>query len=131
MAFRETYRIGVHVHGEPMVLTWLYSIVKFALLRYKQALLEARGFERSSITWAPFAKNEAFGRENYWTRFCSITGYVRDYWPKALNESVLSSGTQLKVTTPDGRTTTSTPDGFDAENAPWLLTDGIGVKVEE
>jgi hypothetical protein len=131
MAFKETYRIGVHTHGEPITLTWLYSIVKFCLLRYKQALLEARGFERSVTNWSQFAKNEAFGRENYWTRFCTITGYVRDYWPKALSERALSSQTQLKVTDNANRTTYVPQDGYTEEDSPWLATDGIGIKVEE
>ena len=81
-SFKETYRIGVHCQGELIHLTWLHSIVQFALLRYKQVLLEARGFERSTIASTQMARTESFEAENIFTRFITISGYVRQFWPK-------------------------------------------------
>jgi hypothetical protein len=132
LAFRETYRIGVHAHGEPFHLTWLHSIAVFALLRYKQALLEARGFERSVISSSPFAKNEAMGHENFWTRFISITGYVRQYWPKTATQRILSSEVSpLNVDTIGNASKTYSPDaGFTEEDAPWMSQDGVGTTVK-
>jgi hypothetical protein len=80
-AFKETYHVGIHVGGEPVYLTWLHSIVSFALLRYRQALLEARGFERSSITSSDFAKNDTFEGELVFSRYITVSGVVRNYWP--------------------------------------------------
>lgn len=88
VAYRETYQIGVHVGSEPAYLTWLHSIVVFALLRYKQALLEARGFERSVASSSDFVRNETFQAENVFSRYISLTGYVRQYWPKALTGKI-------------------------------------------
>jgi hypothetical protein len=81
--FRETYQIGCHVQGESFFLTYLHSIMIFILAgRYKQALLEARGFERSTLSSSQFLKNDALGVENAYSRFINITGYVRQVWPK-------------------------------------------------
>lgn len=127
LCFRETYRIGVHAHGEPFHLTWLHSIVVFALLRYKEELLEGRGFERSVMSSAPFAKNEALGRENYWSRFISLTGYVRQFWSKRQTDAIrgLESTISLVPGNSSGGGVAVPEDGY-AEDSPWLLKDGIG-----
>lgn len=125
LAFKETYRIGCHTHGDPTILTWLHSIVVFCLLRYKQALLEARGFERSIISSAPFASNPAFGKENVWTRSISITGYIRNYWPKATQDRILSS-----TIDPLKYSAVGNPgDQFSAEGDDplWMSQDGLGL----
>jgi hypothetical protein len=83
-SFKETYRIGVHVQNEPAHLTWLHAIVQFALLRYKQVLMEGRGFERSTISSPQIGVDQRFEAENIFTRFITISGYVRQFWPKTV-----------------------------------------------
>lgn len=83
-SFKETYRIGVHVGGEPVYLTWLHSIIVFIIQRYKQALLEGRGFERSTFGSSDFARDNQSDTELVFSRYITITGYVRQYWPKAV-----------------------------------------------
>ncbi len=132
LPFRETYKIGVHVHGEPFLMAWLHSIVVFALLHYKETLFEARGIDRSTISTGPFAKDNRFGVENYWTRFISMTGYVRHYWPKTTTDRILSVGiTPLEFS----KTGEIAPaflknQGMTDEETPWLAQDGIGLRVE-
>jgi hypothetical protein len=133
VSMRESYRIGCHAHGEPFFLTWLHSIAVFILLRYKEALLEARGFERSTISSAPFSKNEAFGQENLWSRFITINGYVRQYWPKTSGERLLSAGTDggLKYSRVGELAEVFIPqDGFEDGEAPWMSQDGVGIIVK-
>lgn len=133
LCFKETYRIGVHAHGEPFHLTWLHSIVTFCLLRYKQELLEARGFERSVMASSPFAKNEATGKENLWTRFISVTGYVRQFWPKNRVDRILSTfseGQPFRISKVGYTATEFVADGFTDEDAPWLAQDGLGLEVK-
>jgi hypothetical protein len=86
LSFRETYAVGCHASGEAIHLTYLHSILTFVLLRYKQVLLEARGFERSTLSSAEFSRNPAFESEVVYSRFINITGYIRNYWPKASAE---------------------------------------------
>jgi hypothetical protein len=83
-SFKETYRVGIHCVSEPAHLTWLHSIVQFALLRYKQVLLEARGFERSTISSSQMSLDQRFETENVFTRFITVSGFVRQFWPKTV-----------------------------------------------
>jgi len=83
-SFKESYRLGIHVSGEPAHLTWLHAIVQFSLLRYKQVLMEARGFERSTISSSQVARAEWSEAENVFSRYITISGYVRQFWPKTI-----------------------------------------------
>lgn len=130
LSFRETYNIGCHVQSEPVHLTFLHSIVSFILLRYKEALLEARGFERSVISSAQFERQQATEMELGFSRNISITGYVRNYWPKAVKPRLLSSSTLPSFEKPN-ETTTETA-GNDDKDPSWLVeVDGIGVNVNK
>lgn len=82
VTFRESYQIGIHVLAEPQNLLYLHSIVQFMLLKYKQDLLERRGFERTSLSSTDFRRNMDFENEDVFSRFTTITGYARHYWPK-------------------------------------------------
>lgn len=86
--FAETYHIGVHVGGEQEQLTWLHSIVVFILLAYKETLLEARNFERSTIQSSDFMQNPAFDEEVVYSRYVTITGTVRQIWPKSIKQKI-------------------------------------------
>lgn len=84
VVFQEQYQIGVHCQGQPEQLTWLHSIVTFILLAYKQTLLEARNFERSTISSSDFNDNPFLGGDSgelIYSRFITITGFVRQMWP--------------------------------------------------
>jgi hypothetical protein len=81
--FRETYEIGCHALGEPAYLTYLYSILLFILLRYKENLLEARGLTRTSVSAGPVMVNASFqASQPVFTRMVTLTGFVHQYWPK-------------------------------------------------
>jgi len=88
VVFRESYQIGIHVQNEPMNLLVLHSILKFALLKYKQDLLEARGFERSVLASTDFRRNQEFDMELVYSRYINITGYVRQSWSKTTKEMI-------------------------------------------
>ena len=88
-AFREGYRIGCTCKGDPMLTRWLHSITSFCLLHYREDLLEARGLEVSSISSGPMVKDTRFEAENVFSRFISLVGEVRNYWPKRRNEKLL------------------------------------------
>jgi hypothetical protein len=81
-SFKESYAIGCHVSGESVYLQYLYPVVMFILLRYRQKYLEARGLERTSVSTGEFRKDETFDNEQVYTRFINLNGHVRNYWPK-------------------------------------------------
>lgn len=80
---RETYQLGVHVSGPPLYCLVLHSLVKFCLYRYRQSLLEARNFSESTLSTSDFSRNAAIPfEEPAFTRYLTITGTVRQFWPK-------------------------------------------------
>lgn len=113
--YRENYQIGVHVSSEPVYLTWLHSIVVFALLRYKQNYLEARGFERSVFSSSDFARSDFNEGENVFSRYISITGNVRHYWPKETVRKVTDLQSTIRVIDAD-----HLPPDTDPNDAVWI-----------
>lgn len=93
--FQETYNIGCHVHGDPQTLLWLHSIVLYSIMRYRESLLEAKGFGQSTISSSDMAPDQNFttpGGEQAWARYITITGQVENTWiktPRRIIESLL------------------------------------------
>ena len=79
---QETYTIGMHVHGDPSTLIFLFSIVKYALYRYREALLEHENFQLSRLSCSPMSKNQIFQTENVFSRFITLRGQVEESWVK-------------------------------------------------
>lgn len=104
--FKESYSLGVHVNKNDVHLSYLHSILTFVLLRNRQALLEARGFERSSISSSEMSKNEAFDNEPVFSRYITVSGFVRQYWPKERLRKIdgLNMGLVPSVVGIDGET---------------------------
>jgi hypothetical protein len=84
--FEETYAIKCHAHGDIQNTLFLWSITKYAILRYRQSLLEANGFAESSVNSAPPEINQAWsteGGEKAYTRGMTLTGQIENTWIKA------------------------------------------------
>lgn len=123
LSFKESYAIACHVQGEQIHLIYLHSILVFLLLRYKQLYFEARGFERSTISSKDFSKNDLFEDANVWTRSIILSGYVRHYWPKAVNTRIYDVVESFQV----GEQGTSGPGVLDngtlATEDDWISVD--------
>jgi hypothetical protein len=117
-SYRETYQVGCHVDGEPWRLTYLHSIVKYILLKYKQDLLEARGFERSTLASTDFSRNSQFDAEIVFSRWINVTGYVRQSWDKGAYDAISSVDTKTIV-----EVETSDEDESDDEDLVEFLSD--------
>ena len=79
---QESYSIGCHVHGDPSNLLFLFAFVKYALLRYREGLLEYNNFQLSSLNCSEMVKNGSFQAENVFSRFITLTGQVEESWIK-------------------------------------------------
>lgn len=86
--YREGFRLDLLVSGNHTHLLYLHAILVFALHRYKQTLLEARGFERSTISSTSLGKFDQNEGEVMFTRSIMINGYVRQYWPKDIKPKI-------------------------------------------
>ena len=115
--FQERVTLGCHVHGDPSTLLWLYSIMMYGLLRYREGILESRNFQLSNIETTDMIRNENFGSvgENAYSRFITISGQVENTWikaPKRIIESVSITGFE------DGEGTTTIAPNDGGNNCP-------------
>ena len=81
----ETFQIYHYISGNPVYSIYLHSILAFVLNKYKQDLLEARGYERTTCTSGP--TEMMHGQDNkeiIYSRSITITGFTRNYWPKSV-----------------------------------------------
>lgn len=97
--FVETYAVGVHTIGEPVLLTYLHSIVMFILLRRRLDLLEGRGLECTSLDTSQVEMGRYFegSTENISSRFIMISGEVLQWWPEQTQERAHDAQVQPKV----------------------------------
>lgn len=92
--FQETYSITCHAHGDPQTLLWLWTIVVYTLLRYRESMFEAQGFSQSTVSSSNMDSNGHYtsaGGEQVWSRTITLTGMVENSWikaPKRVIESV-------------------------------------------
>lgn len=87
-SYKEIYSMGCHVDSEAVHATYLHSILVFALLRYKETLLEGRGYERTSLSSSDLRRDEEALPEQVYSRYTQVTGYVRQAWPKVTSPKV-------------------------------------------
>jgi hypothetical protein len=81
--FQEQYNIGCHVHGDPSTLIFLFGVVKYALMRYREGLLEHNNFQLSKITCTDMIKNDMMDVENVFSRWITLSGQCEESWIKA------------------------------------------------
>lgn len=95
--FTEAYTIGCHVgSGDPAPLLWLHSIVLYGLLRYRESLFEARGYQISSVSSTDFVRSTDFeiDRDAAFSRWINMSGKVENTWlktPQRVIESTVLS----------------------------------------
>jgi hypothetical protein len=116
--------VGVHVHGEPVYLTYLHSILIFILLRNRETLLEQRGLERTKLASTEASRNAFFDRENVFSRYVNVSGFVRQYWPKRIVPRITSVMVQPQIGL-TGEAPIQTPvdliaDEFGLEGLAWI-----------
>ncbi|HLD91708.1 MAG TPA: hypothetical protein VI911_11975 [Patescibacteria group bacterium] len=127
---KESYNIGCHAHGDPSSLIFLYSVVKYGLLRYRESLLERENFQLSSISCTDMVPNEAFGVENVFSRYIVLRGQTEESWIKGpkriieavdlsenigINEVVLDKG--IKILSQDA------PEEYSGDDQTWITID--------
>lgn len=130
--FQDTYTIGCHAHGDMQTLVWLHTIVLYAILRYREALLEANGFTESVVSSGEVmedANYEGPGGETAFVRLINLTGQVENSWiksPRRFIETVILKERDnneilggIKILS-----NLDTPDFIDKSEEAWTTTDG-------
>lgn len=81
--FKESYTIGCYSQGSSATAYWLWQIVAYCLLRYKESYLERRGFELTSLSFGPLtASDPDVPGDKTFTRRIRLSGVVPATWVK-------------------------------------------------
>lgn len=128
--FQETYNIVCHAHGDPQSLLWLWTIAVYAILRYRESMLEAQGFTQSSISSGGMQADPYYtsaGGESLWTRAISLTGMVENSWIKSPQRIIESIALREKYGTGYRGgikiLSNSEPDEIDEQLNTWFAID--------
>jgi hypothetical protein len=84
--FQDSYTVECSAHGDPQTLIWLHTIVLYAILRYRESLLEASGFAESSVSSGELMQDPSYegpGGEQAFVRMINLTGQIENSWIKA------------------------------------------------
>jgi len=129
--FQEKISIGCHTHGDPNSTLWLYSIVLYGLLRYREGAFESRNFQLSNLDTSDLVPNPNFANfgENVFSRFITVSGQVENTWAKRPKRII--EGANLR--NPDGEIKAGliiineeggeVPDIIDTECETWVAED--------
>jgi hypothetical protein len=78
--------ISCYGHGDPQVAVWLHSIALYAILRYRESLLEATGFSESVVASAPLMQDPYYqgpDGEMAYVQSINLSGQVENTWIKS------------------------------------------------
>jgi len=127
-----SYTIGCHVEGDPSSLIFLFNLVKYGLLRYREGLFEFSQFDLSTIKCTDMVKNDAFGKENVYSRFIVLSGQVVEDWIKSpfriIEAADIKSPSEDEINLTDVgikviSNKNTTEESEEAENDLWVTID--------
>lgn len=119
----ESFSIGCHTSGDPATTIWLHKLVLYALMRYKETHLEARGYELSTWRNSALERNREMSADNVFSKYITLNGQTEISWIKmaAPRLEIVTGG----MTIADGGK--SPPGTFDgtAEECPptWQMPE--------
>lgn len=96
--FEEGFSVGCHDRGDHAKVIWLYTLTKFTLLRVRRRLLEARGFEVSSISGSDLRRADSYDTDSQpgFARYLTVRGKVLNVWPD--DEAVVAESVAVTFT---------------------------------
>lgn len=124
----EQYDIGVHASSDPVQAMWLRAVVMYIMLRYREAYLEARGFEISNINAGPIALNPNFGKDRVYSSSIKLEGQVEGSWVKFIAPKL--AAVRGEVVIADGP---KTPPAYieQAKNQGWKMEGDLEKKEKK
>ena len=126
--------VTCYSHGDPQVAIWLHSIALYAILRYRESLLEATGFSESVVASSPIMENPNYTTDGETSYMMSInlSGQVENTWIKSPRRVIETAFLRQKT----GNTgfiggikilsNSDSPDFIDKHNETWYTKDENG-----
>jgi hypothetical protein len=125
----EEWTIGLHNHGEPGPLIHFHSIILYGLLRYRETLLEARGFRLSTLRSSDFVSRQNIeeGADNIYSRYITISGLLEHSFlksPKRVIESIVAKNPEnLQESGIQICSNLKTKDDVDKTQESWVTVE--------
>lgn len=121
----ESYSIGCHTQNDVSTTIWLWQIIFYSFLRYKEAFLEGRGFELSDLQNSELQKNQELQMENVFSKYITISGQVQVDWIKFIAPRLESVKGGITIMDMPAAFDKDTVYGDDALNNPpaWSSPD--------
>lgn len=113
---QEGFNIDCIVQGDPTKTLILEALAKFILYRYKEDLLEARGFENTIIKSSGMTFSTMYGKEAtqlLWKRVAMITGWSELSWPKTVSPPIAGMHVGILIPTTSGAPSGDTTAAWD------------------
>lgn len=119
---QSTFQIGCFCDSENQDLLFLHAITVFILLRYKENLIESRYYEKTQISSSDFIQNGISTVQAIFSRYITITGQARHYWPKQILPRIVEVVPELSASPVNSNT--PVVDLWDEESIPanWNQT---------
>lgn len=122
--FAASYDIELLVAQDQQTLLWLWSVVLYGILRYRESLLEANNFTQTVVSSSEMGiLAGTSGPESVWSRTITVSGMLENSWlksPRRILESVA-----LREKTPEGYVggikilSNSEPSTVDESDVNW------------
>lgn len=119
---QETYTVGAHAQSNPAHTMWLWQIIFYSLMRYKEVALEARGFELSTVDYSALERNQDFPVENVFSRYLNVTGVVEASWIKFRARRFDNAVIKVVICDGDG-VPPPTMDFYGPDLPTWVVDD--------
>ena len=116
----EDFQIGLHTQSNVNQNMWLHQLVWYILLRYKEAYLDSRGFELSTLRSGPIELNPNFSQaDQVYSRYITLQGQVQADWIKYIAPKLAKITETVYIA--DG--TATPPPTYDPESAVQMEED--------
>lgn len=115
---QESFAIGCHAQSDPVQAIWLRQLVMYILFRYKEAYLEARGLQLSTIQAGGVDLNNQFEKEKVFTSIINMEGTMEANWIKYTAPKLQSVTAKIIIT--DG---SKTPPSEIIANPSMVMQD--------
>jgi hypothetical protein len=136
----ESYSIGCHTQNDPATTIWLWQVIVYSVLRYKEAFLEGRGFELSGFDSSALERNAEFSAENVFSKYITLRGHVQADWIKFIAPKSENISVAVGVANSQNNEHNQSPEGthVDLDNCktpPWGMVDDdfitLGTDIED
>lgn len=127
--------ISCYGHGDPQVAVWLHSIALYAILRYRESLLEATGFSESIVASSPLQEDPYYqgaDGEQAFVMSINLSGQVENTWiksPRRIIETVAlreKRGNQGFIGGIKILSNSDSPDFIDKTQENWYTVEDDG-----